>query len=274
MICFNREGIKQDMNLVIILSSLMIVLSAISAQFGIRKSEFYYYKEPKVILVQLIAQDFVTLCLVIPIFIFGLILYVLDHSFGLILIAGIGGYYLYTYVSYNFYLSFNKLFFLNLSLLPLSILNFIVSFAELTTLATYFSLQKNQIIIGGIWLIIQGGLLLALWLSELIPALLKNKESKTLTQSGGKTTIQVLDLGIVVPALVTVGILLLTVTLTPLLIGLFLVLLVKTITMCFAVTMMAIFETKNGIPDKQAIVMFAIYTIGSLFVFVWILFSL
>ena len=189
------------------------------------------------------AQDIVTLIIGIPLLIISLVLTNRNSSRGRLLLTGTLGYFLYTYASYSFIITYNKLFLLYVALMSLSLFSFIINFtsAELKNLNIHFKpiFPKKYI---GVSTIIIGIFVCLLWLGMIIPSI---NQAPVVLEHYTTLVIQALDLGFIVPAAILSGILLLLnkplgYLLSP-------VIIIKGVTLLLAVTMMVIFQVLSGI---------------------------
>jgi len=156
-----------------------------------------------------IAQDVVTLILGIPLLITAIVLAARGSLRGKVLLTGTLGYFLYTYTSIAMTAAYNELFLLYVALFSLSLFAVILSILaiDVPTLATHVTDRFPRRTIAGVALVL-GGMLTLLWLGRIGPALLAGTPPFGL-ESYTTLVIQVLDLGIVVPAAILTGVLLL-----------------------------------------------------------------
>lgn len=258
----------------LVLCVILLICSGISAILGLLKGKKIYGKETPSAIAQVLAQDMVTVYIIIPLFIISIFLLCKSSVYGNILVAGLSGYFLYTYASYSFYSYFNKIFLVNVAAFSSALFLFVLSTIELVHIMNSFTIPRIQLFLGGILLIIPGSLLLYMWLSQLIPATFKNKPVPILDLSQGKMTIQVKDLGIIAPTLLGFGFLLLFSTNASFTKAWLLILILTGTSMFAAVTAMAINETRSGYPDKPGIVIFSLLTLSYFLFFIWVVFSL
>ncbi len=217
-------------NLVIWLSSLIVVLALIAASLGLFWQDggnsfsfttlrgdtvsiagrgFYKY-DTTLMAMGFKAGDAVTLILGIPALIFSLLRYQRESVRGGLLLAGTLNYFLYNYGSMAFGAAYNHLFLIYVALMSVSLFALIqtlMSF-DLAILPVHFSahLPRRNI---GIYLILSGVALLLIWLIlSIIPALI---EGKAPMEVWSYTTVitYAIDMGIVAPALIVTGIMLL-----------------------------------------------------------------
>ncbi len=156
------------------------------------------------------AGDAVTLVLGIPALIFSLLRYRLGSVKGGLLLAGTLTYFLYCYGSMAFGAAYNHLFLLYVALMSASLFGLIMTLTsfDLVVLPAHFSshLPRRGI---GIYSIVSGMVLLAVWPSlSIIPALVNGKAP---LEVWSYTTVitYAIDMGIIAPALIIAGVLLL-----------------------------------------------------------------
>ena len=194
---------------------------------------------------QVIAQDYVILALGVPALLISLFL-AQKSLRGLFVLAGTLGFFLYTYMSYSFTANYNDLFLVYVWLMTISLTAFIMVCVNITgfRLNECFH-DKPKLKFTGLFMLVMGLLVGAMWLARIIPPLL----SGTVPESVEHYTtliIQAMDLGLVIPAMIVAGIL--TLRNNP--IGYFLstLLSIKLLTMLIAITAMMVGMTNNGIP--------------------------
>jgi hypothetical protein len=169
----------------------------------------YQYDIP-IIAVGYRAADAVTLVLALPLLLISSVLYRRGQLRGGLLLTGVLAYFLYTYGSLAFGAAYNPLFLVYVVLFSAGLFAFVLSLMsfDVPGLPTHFAagLSRRSI---GIFLIVSGGILALVWLAlSLVPALLRN--TMPLEVASYTTFITgVVDIGIVAPALVLSGFLLL-----------------------------------------------------------------
>jgi hypothetical protein len=153
------------------------------------------------------AQDIVTLFLGIPV-LMGALYFAVKGSFkGRLLLAGILGYFLYTYASYSFLAMYNPLFLVYVFLMSASFFAFtlVMMSWDGIDLRAYFNPKLPVNFIGGflIFLAVMIGLM---WLGRIMPSLMKGSAPVGL-EHYTTLVIQGLDLGFVVPTAILSGLL-------------------------------------------------------------------
>ncbi|MBI9101438.1 MAG: hypothetical protein JEY99_03405 [Spirochaetales bacterium] len=273
--------------IILILSLFTSILGIIPGNMKIPESErsvtsfrgevFEYYgeglysHETVSYAVQAKAQDWVTIVLGIPLLLTGLLLFRRGSFRGLLLLTGTLGYFLYTYISYCFLVSYNRLFLLYVILFAVSLYGFIISFVQLFKgdISAHFpeSFPRKSL---GIFFILTGVMLLFLWLGRIIPSMDGNTPPFGL-EIYTTLVIQAMDLALIVPAAVISGMALLQKK--NLGYGLGAVIVVKGITMFTAVSLMGIFQYRAGVVISIAeLFIFPIPTLINLF-FAFLLFK-
>ena len=189
------------------------------------------------------AQDSITLFVGIPLLIVSLWLSNKNSIKGKLLLTGTLGYFLYTYVSYSFLVSYNMFFLMYVTLMSLSFFAFIINFTapELKDLNSRFTRKFPKKYIG-LFTIVVGLFVCLLWLGMLVPSI---KKAPALLEQYTTFVIQALDLGFVVPAAILSGILLIkNKSLGYLLAS---TIIIKGATLLLALVMMIIFMIMSGI---------------------------
>ncbi len=157
---------------------------------------------------QAIGQDVVTLAVAIPLLVTALVLFVKGRIRGKLLLAGVLGYFLYTYASYALSLAYNELFLVYVALFSLSLFAFVLTLmtVDLSTLSERFSPRLPRRTIA-IFQFAVAGLLLLNWLGRIVPPLFAGQPPLDL-ESYHTLIIQAMDLGVIIPAAILSGALL------------------------------------------------------------------
>lgn len=231
-----------------LLSNKVIEYGTIRTSFG-ETIELYqkgiYARDSISMASQAIAQDLVTLILGIPLLMISLVMFWKKQIKGIFLMVGTGGYFLYTYASYGFFIVFNQMYFAYVLLIILSFYLFILCIIEMNRI--YIKEQftdkfpKKGL---SIFLFLTGVILLAMWMGRIVPALLAGIAPAGL-EHYSTLGIQTLDLGFVVPACFVGWNQLRKGTQAGYLISI--VLLIKGVTMTAAVSDMTILMSYNGV---------------------------
>ena len=216
--------------------------------------------------IQAIAQDFVTLIMVVPGMIAALFLIKRKRVVGLFLLTGLFGYMLYTYMSYAFLMAYNDLFLLYVANMTLSFYGLMLCIISLENDMVIESIKERMPVKGlRIFLICSGVAIFLMWIGRIIPTIGKDLAPAGLDNCT-TLVIQAMDLGIIVPACFVIAHLLkikhkLGYILGP-------VIIVKAVTLVTAVFAMALYMKISGI-EVAAIefIVFGIMTVLSFYYF-------
>ena len=125
--------------------------------------------------IQAIAQDMVTLILVVPGMIVSLLMIRKKSVTGQFILTGLLGYMLYTYMSYAFLMYYNDLFLLYVVNMTLSFYGFVLCVMRLADNVSIESIQKNMPTRGlRIFLIASGVLIFLMWIGRIVPTIGKD----------------------------------------------------------------------------------------------------
>jgi hypothetical protein len=156
------------------------------------------------------AGDLITLFLAIPVLIVSFVLYRQGSLRGGLLLTGVLAYFLYTYISMGFGAAYNDLFLVYILIFSASLFGLILALTsfDVQALPGHFAgtLPRRGI---GIFLVVSGVILSLIWLLlSILPALF---QSKAPPEAYYYTTFMtgILDIGIVAPALLVAGVLIL-----------------------------------------------------------------
>jgi hypothetical protein len=283
-------NIKKINNIIV---GLIIILATITALFGILSNQSInegevirtlagesvtlygkglYHNESISMASQVIAQEMVTLLMVVPFLLCALVLNHKGKIKGELLLTGTLGYTLYMYATYCFVAVYNNFFLIYVLLMSLSFFGFVINMYQLFSQRNniHFSKLPHKFI--GFSTVFLGSLILLMWLGRLVPPLFEGSVPSGLEHY---TTfpIQALDLGIVVPVAIIGGIALtkrksLGYLLVP-------IITIKGITMLLAIDAMMIGMLNSGVTvDKVEVVVFPLFTILFCFNLYFILKSL
>lgn len=271
----------------------IIILATITALFGILSNQSInehqvvqtifgesvtlygkglYHNESISMASQVIAQERVTLLVVVPLLFYALLLKSRGKIKGEMLLTGTLGYTLYMYATYCFVAVYNDFFLVYVALMSLSFFGFVINMYQLFLQRNtiYFAKLPNKFI--GYSTVFLGLLILLMWLGRLVPSLLQGGVPSSLEHY---TTfpIQALDLGIVVPVAMIGGLAftkkqILGYLLVP-------IITIKGITMLLAIDAMMIGMLNSGVSvDGVELVVFPLFTILFCFNLYFILKSL
>ena len=152
------------------------------------------------------AGDLITLFLAIPVLILSFVMYRQGSMRGGLLLTGALSYFLYTYISLGFGATYNNLFLVYVIIFSASLFGLILALAsfDVQALPAHFAetLPRRGI---GIFLVVSGIILSLIWIIlSIVPALLQNKAP---LEAYFYTTFMtgIVDIGIVAPALLIAG---------------------------------------------------------------------
>lgn len=211
---------------------------------------------------QMQGNDLVTLVVGLPLLAVSAWLAGRGSLRGRLLLAGTLGFFLYTYMSMSMLAAYNALFLVYVVLFSASLFAFILSLMsfDLARLPEYFSPGLPRGWLAALMFAVGGFLTLA-WLGRIVPPLL----SHTTPALENTTTlvIQAMDLGLLVPAALLAGVLLLRRSAWGYLLASVFVL--KSVTLGLGVSAMVINMARAGVPDSLAIaVPFLVLTVLNL----------
>lgn len=260
-----EKNSTNNKKIVIILSILIVTLSATAALIGVFSNQAkeyadittsfgetiqlyqkgVYARDSVSMASQAIAQDVVTLIVAIPLLVISLWLVRKQNGKGMILLTGTIGYFLYTYTSYAFLMVFNSLYLVYVILMALSFYAFILCLMELNRLDTKeFITERFPRKSLSSFFLVSGIMIMGMWLGRIVPALVDGS-APTGLEHYSTLGIQTLDLGFVVPACMVTAYLLRKGKKWGYLLAT--VFVVKMITMTSAVSAMTILMQKNGV---------------------------
>jgi hypothetical protein len=196
-------------NKIICTNSLLIaLLSAITTLSGLFWKGFYS-QETVSMGAQAMGQDLVTLMVAIPILLLSLYLLNKKSLRGQMIWMGSLFYFLYTYASLSFLATYNQLFLVYVALFSLSLYTFLCGLMSLDAEAIRNSITPGKTTTtASIFTILMAVMLAFMWLSMIIGSLISGSAPAVL-ETYTTLVIQALDLGVLVPAAIITGILLL-----------------------------------------------------------------
>jgi hypothetical protein len=211
---------------------------------------------------QMQGNDLITLVVGLPLLAVSTWLAFRGSLRGRLLLTGTLGFILYTYLSMSTLTSFNALFVVYIALFTLSMYAFILSMMtfDLNDLPKHFSEKLPRGWIAGLMFVIAGFFALA-WLGRIFAAL----QQGVVPALENTTTmvIQFMDLGLIAPAAVLGGILILRRNAWGYLLSS--VMMTKGVTLGLAVSTMAINMARQGVPDSLGIMIpFLVITAANL----------
>lgn len=201
------KSISREMITILILSLLLSLLVMIASFCGVFIKETYS-REVRYFAVQGIGQDFVNLVIVSPALIISSFFYKKNKA-AMLIWSGIILYLIYSYTIYCFSMHFNFLFLIYCGIFGLSFYLFGYYFITQLKKENNFALNNSLIKITSSFFILLSALFYFMWLSEVIPALIKNEIPKSVLENGVATNaVHVLDITIFLPALIITAIML------------------------------------------------------------------
>lgn len=167
-----------------------------------------YAKDSVSVAAQEEGQDAVTLFLGIPLLVYSFSIWRRGTLKGKLLLSGMFGYFLYTYASMAFLTTYNRMFLVYVALFSLSLYGFVLSIMDINPnylmASTGEKLPRKFI---GSMLTLISILLLVMWSSRIVPSMDGSTPPIGL-EHYTTLVIQVLDLGIIIPAMFLVAVLL------------------------------------------------------------------
>ncbi|WP_366924505.1 hypothetical protein MFMK1_001484 [Metallumcola ferriviriculae] len=159
--------------------------------------------------VQGIAQDYVTLFIGIPLLIAALFLVRKGSVKGKFLLTGVLGYFLVTYLFYLVMAMYNPLFLAYAFLMGASFFGFTLAMFsfEVDSLPESFK-ENTPVKSAGVFLVAQSFLIAFLWLSIVVPPLINGEIYPQQVEHYTTLIVQGMDLGLLLPAAIISGILL------------------------------------------------------------------
>jgi hypothetical protein len=211
---------------------------------------------------QMQGNDFITLVIGLPLLAISAWLAFRGSLRGRLLLTGTLGFILYTYMSMATLASFNVLFIVYIALFTLSMYAFILSMMsfDLKDLPNHFSEKLPRGWIAGLMFVVAGFFALA-WLGRIFAAL--QPGAVPALENTTTMVIQFMDLGLIAPAAVLGGILILRRSAWGYLLAA--IMMTKGVTLGLAVSTMAINMALKGVPDSLGIMIpFLVITTANL----------
>ena len=214
--------------------------------------------------IQAIAQDMVTLILIVPAMIAALVMFRKKSIIGEFLLTGIFGYMLYTYMSYAFLMFYNSIFLLYVANMTLSFYGFVICIINLNKNAAIEIIKEKMETKGlRVFLISCGVALFLMWSGRIFQSLIHGTVPEGLDNCT-TLVIQAMDLGFIVPACFVITYLLKTKNKLGFILGP--VIIVKAATLVTAVLTMAIcMRVTDAGGSFVEIIIFGIMTILAYF---------
>ncbi len=250
---------------VVYINSIFIaVLAGIATLSGLFWKGLYKH-ETISMAAQAMGQDLITLIIGIPVLMGSLYLIQKNSLKGHLIWMGTLFYFLYSYASMSFLASYNQLFLVYVALFSLSLYTFIYGLLSLNVKTIKEKVTPGKTSkIAGTFLIFSGAMVALMWVKMIADSLLTGVAPAALE---GYTTlvIQALDIGVIFPATLIAGILIIK--------GkswgyaLVSILLIKASLMGTAILSMIFFMAQNGVsPATGQVIFFAIITVAGILI--------
>ncbi len=194
---------------IIYINSITIAILAIIATLSGLFWKSLYKNDTISITAQMMGQDLITLMIGVPILLLSLYLIYKDSIRGKLLWMGTLFYFLYTYASMSFLTSYNQLFLVYVAIFSISLYTFVYGLLSIDaeTIKDSFS-SGITIKIAGIFTIFMAAMLSLMWLSMIIQSIISGIAPASL-ENYTTLGIQALDLGVLTPAAIIAGALIL-----------------------------------------------------------------
>lgn len=193
--------------LIYVNSMAIAILAAIATLYGLIGKGLYIHDSVS-ITAQMMGQDLVTLIIVVPILIGSLYLISKDSLRGQLIWMGTLFYFIYSYASMSFLASYNPFFLVYVAIFSLSLYTFLWQLVSLDIKNVKNNFADGKINkITAAFLVVMGIMLAFMWLKMILESLITGNAPVSL-ENYTTLVIQALDLGIVVPAAILTGYLL------------------------------------------------------------------
>ena len=253
-----------DKRIVYINSIFIAFLAIIATLSGLFWKELYKHDTISVA-TQAMGQDMVTLIIGIPVLIGSLYLIRNNSLRGSLIWMGTLLYFLYTYASMSFLSSYNQLFLVYVALFSLSLYTFMYGLLSLDIKTIKESITPGKTSkVAGIFLIFSGAMLALMWTKMIVDSLITGIAPSAL-ESYTTLVIQAMDIGIIFPATLIGGILILKgkewgYTLVS-------ILLIKASLLGTAIVSMIFFMAQKGVsPTVGQVIFFVIITAAGILI--------
>ena len=253
-----------DKKIVYINSIFIAILAGIATLSGLFWKGLYKHDTISMA-AQAMGQDLITLVIGIPILLGSLYLIRKNSLRGNLIWMGTIFYFLYSYASMSFLASYNQLFLVYVVLFSLSLYTFAYGLSSLNVKTIKKSISPGKTSkIASIFLIFSGAMLALMWIKMIVDSLLTGIAPAAL-ESYTTLVVQALDIGVIFPATLIGGILILK--------GkewgyaLVSILLIKASLLGTAIISMIFFMAQNGVsPAFGQAMFFAIITVAGILI--------
>ncbi len=195
-----------DKKIIYINSMIIAVLASIATLSGLFWKGLYIHDTISGA-AQMMGQDLVTLIVGIPVLLGSLYLIRQNSLRGNLIWMGTVFYFLYSYASMSFLTSYNQLFLVYVAIFSISLYTFVYGLISLDIKTIKKSISPGKTTkIAGVFLIFSGALLAMMWIKMIVNSLLTGVAPAAL-ESYTTLVIQAMDVGVVFPATLIAGIL-------------------------------------------------------------------
>lgn len=199
---------KMDKKIIYANSIVIAVLALIATLSGLFWKGLYKHDTVS-ITAQMMGQDVITLLIGIPILLLSLYLVSRDSLRGNLIWMGTIFYFLYSYMSMSFAASYNQLFLIYVALFSLSLYTFAYGLLSLDVKTIKNSIYSGRTTkIAGAFLIFSGAMLAMMWIKMIAESLLTGTAPAAM-ETYTTMVIQAMDIGIIFPATLIAGVLIL-----------------------------------------------------------------
>ncbi len=253
-----------DKKVIYINSIFIAILASMATLSGLFWKELYKHDTISMA-AQAMGQDLITLIIGIPVLLGALYLIRRNSLRGNLIWMGTIFYFLYTYASMSFLASYNQLFLIYVALFSISLYTFVYGLLSLNVKTIKESISPGKTSkIAGAFLIFSGAMLALMWVKMIVDSLLTGIAPAAL-ENYTTLVIQALDIGVVFPATLIAGILIIK--------GkewgyaLVSILLIKASLMGTALLSMIFFMAQNGAsPAIEQVIFFTIITVAGILI--------
>ena len=253
-----------DKKIVYINSIFIAILAGIATLSGLFWKGLYKHDTISMA-AQAMGQDLITLLIGVPILLGSLYLIRKNSLRGSLIWMGTIFYFLYSYASMAFLASYNQIFLVYVALFSLSLYTFVYGLLSLNVKTIKKSISPGKASkIAGMFLIFSGAMVALMWIKMIVDSLLTGIAPSAL-ESYTTLVVQALDIGVVFPATLIGGLLILK--------GkewgyaLVSILLIKASLLGTAIISMIFFMAQNGVsPALGQVIFFAIITVAGILI--------
>ena len=250
---------------IVYINSIFIAILAVTATLSGLFWKGLYKHDTISMAAQAMGQDLITLLIGVPILLGSLYLIRKNSLRGNLIWMGTIFYFLYSYASMSFLASYNQLLIVYVALFSISLYTFVYGLLSLNVKTIKKSISPGKTSkIAGIFLIFSGAMVALMWIKMIVDSLLTGIAPSAL-ESYTTLVVQALDIGVVFPATLIGGLLILK--------GkewgyaLVSILLIKASLLGTAIISMIFFMAQNGVsPALGQVIFFAIITVAGILI--------